>query len=61
MIFLKSKPKGRYKFGLLIKHQQYCNYQLRLWADGTRIPQQRQAFSLYASVMHHTSDTNLTK
>jgi hypothetical protein len=42
--YLASVPAGRYKFGLRIKHQQYCNYQLRLSAEGTRIPQQRQAF-----------------
>jgi hypothetical protein len=27
-----------------LKHQQYCNYQLPLSADGMLIPQQRQAF-----------------
>jgi hypothetical protein len=41
---LATVPAKSYKFGLSIKHQQYYNHQLRLWADGTRILQKRQAF-----------------
>jgi hypothetical protein len=36
-------PAGRYKFGLWIKHQQYCNHQLQLQADEFQMPKLQQA------------------
>lgn len=41
--YLASVPAGRYKFGLLIKHQQYYNHQLWLRADEIPFPKLQQA------------------